>query len=331
MFFSIITCTHNPKLNIFERLFKAVEALKITNEVDFEWIIVDNNSSPPIENFNFVQKYILNNEKFKVIIEPTPGLSNARIAGVNNCQSEWVVFFDDDNEPNQEYLIEANELITNCQQVVCWGPGKISVSFHGGKVPNWILNKKDIFQEKDFNGVLFSNNSGWQDFYPAGTGLIIKKHILLEYVSKVKSAHYTLTGRLNKNLSSGEDTQMVLLALKNGFYVGVADSLVMGHLIHVNKTKFDYLKKLFFATSTIYIRAYNEVFFDKPLEVIRKNNLQIVKRLLLFLVSNKKKIFKTYTILLLIREIGKINAHYFVYDKTSKPILMKMLEFIITH
>ncbi len=331
MFFSIITCTHNPDLFIFERLVKAVNALKIRDGVDFEWIIVDNKSDVPVEKIDFVQNYVLNSERFKIIREPIPGLTNARITGVNNSKGDWIIFFDDDNEPRPDYLINLFSLINKIDNVKCWGPGVVTVEFTGGRVDDWLQSKKFIFQEKSIEGNLFDNANHWVDFYPAGTGLVIKKEMLENYISKVNNGDYTLTDRLGEELSSGGDTQIVFNVIKNGFYAGVSDLLVVNHIINEKKRTFRYMKKLFYTTNSCYLKAHNEVFVDSPLPLVYKNNLQIFKKMVKWVLENRKNICNTYHILLFIREIGGVNRPYIYSNKVSKPLVLKTLEYLIKY
>ncbi|NBB22938.1 glycosyltransferase [Runella sp. CRIBMP] len=329
MFFSIITCAHNPDLSIFERLVKAVDSLKLTNELDFEWIIVDNNSSVAIENITFIQKFLSDNGRLKVIKEFKPGLTNARITGVNNSKGDWIIFFDDDNEPKADYLLNSFLLCKSFPNVRCWGPGIVSVEFTEGETEGWLLDKKFIFQEKFVAGNLYSNANHWVDVYPAGTGLVIKREMLENYILKINSGDYTLTDRLGDELSSGGDTQIVFNVVKNGFCAGVSESLVINHLINKKKRSFHYLKRLFYLTNSSYLKAHNEVFVDSPFPLVYKNNLQIIKKIIKWVLLNRKNLFDRYCLLIFFREMGDINRPYLYSNKLSKPLTLKVLEYII--
>ena len=52
--FSIIVCTHNPDINIFQNLLSALNRLDEASP-EYEIIVVDNNSSPGIIDYEAVQ------------------------------------------------------------------------------------------------------------------------------------------------------------------------------------------------------------------------------------------------------------------------------------
>ena len=102
--FSIIICAHNPNDETFIRLLKAInffDSLKL----EFEVIIVDNNSKPSLSSFDCIGKFVNQQKNAFVINESTPGLTAARMCGIKKAKYEWLVFFDDDNEPCLDYLL----------------------------------------------------------------------------------------------------------------------------------------------------------------------------------------------------------------------------------
>lgn len=329
MNFSIITCTYNPNLKISERLVNAVKNLIITEEVNFEWIIVDNNSTKPVSEILFLEKILLSYSNYKVINEPKPGLTNARLAGIKNAQFDWVVFFDDDNEPQSDYLIKAGELINTNSAVACWGAGNIFVKFIGKESSSWVLARKDYFQERHITGEIYSSQPHWQVHYPQGTGLVIKRDVLIEYVYKVEIGEYNLSDRKGKSLMSGGDVQMVLTAVKNGYAVGISEKLYLNHLIDTGKSTFRYLLKLCYGTSSSYIKAYNEVFPDYAVVISFSTNWKIFKRIISLLRYYKIKIFRKDTWLKLASQLGEINAHYLASNKTKRPKILYIIECLI--
>ncbi|MEY4573241.1 MAG: hypothetical protein RLZ10_2525, partial [Bacteroidota bacterium] len=106
MSFSIIICSYNPELNIFKRLLDAILNFNSRSPAH-EIIIIDNNSQPSIQSNSVVQSFLLNKPNSRLIQEKIPGLTAARIAGISNSKYEWIIFFDDDNEPASDYLIDA--------------------------------------------------------------------------------------------------------------------------------------------------------------------------------------------------------------------------------
>ena len=278
MFFSIVICSYNPNYLVFQKLLNAVLRL---NEVspDAEVIIVDNNSSPALQINSAVQSFLSSKQNATIITETKPGLTNARIAGIKAAKGDWIIFFDDDNEPANDYLIEAKRIVDQHFEVGAWGPGNINVEFVGAATPDWIQAKRHLFQERRSNQIQTDSKKTYQHCYPNGTGLVIKKSIALEYVRLSTQGVLTLSDRAGKSLSSGGDTQMVMLCIKNGFTVGVSPQLQMKHLIDTRKATCAYLKKQVYYTSSSYFKAVNEVFPEEKLIGGLAGNSDILKSL----------------------------------------------------
>ncbi len=272
---SIITCTYNPNPIIFNRLIKAINGLIIPDNATIEWIIIDNNSNQSIEklfDFSFIQ--IPQHH----IVEFKPGLTSARIAGIKAAKYDWLVFFDDDNEPANDYLIKAVEAISQFPQTGAWGPGTVNVEYTDKTTPQWLNKYKSIFQQRNDEKVKYDNNSWWQFCYPFGTGLIIKKIVCEEYILRVEKKHYLLSDRKGKSLSSGGDMQIVYTALAMNFYAGVAPEIKLNHLISKSKSNQNYIARLLYGSAACNLPAYFQCYpnnFQRPeypttKEVIRK-------------------------------------------------------------
>lgn len=67
---------------------------------------------------------------------------------MQNANSPWIIFFDDDNEPTPDYLIGLLSVILKYPHVGIWGPGEVTVDFID-KTTTWIeKNGGYTFQEK---------------------------------------------------------------------------------------------------------------------------------------------------------------------------------------
>ena len=114
--FSIIICTYNPNREIFQRLLNALLQFDISSP-EHEVIIVDNNSNPALNENELVKSFLNKKQNSKLITEKNPGLTSARIAGIKNAKYEWLIFFDDDNEPDINYLKDASNAIAKINTV----------------------------------------------------------------------------------------------------------------------------------------------------------------------------------------------------------------------
>jgi glycosyltransferase involved in cell wall biosynthesis len=97
---SVIVCTRNRAAQL-EQLLRSMEKLSLPDGLCWELIVVDNGSTDQtpsvIESFQTTLPV-------KRVVQPVPGLSNARNAGVQAAQGAYIVWTDDD------VLVQANWL-----------------------------------------------------------------------------------------------------------------------------------------------------------------------------------------------------------------------------
>jgi glycosyltransferase involved in cell wall biosynthesis len=101
---SIVICTNNGK-NRLPFVFDYLNNLHIPVQVNWEVLIVDNAStdgtSDWINNLKLLKKLNFN---VSCIEEKKPGLNFARITGAKNATYEWLLFCDDDNLLDCNYI-----------------------------------------------------------------------------------------------------------------------------------------------------------------------------------------------------------------------------------
>ncbi|MFD1552177.1 hypothetical protein DNU06_00230 [Putridiphycobacter roseus] len=320
---SMVICTYNPNKAIFERVLTAIENLnKPVNLV--EVIIVDNNSKKPIETEEYIARFLENNTpKTTLIKETKSGLTFARIAGIKASESDLVLFVDDDNVLNPDYVQNIIDLNSRYPFVGCWGPGIVNVDFLG-EVPAWIESNKQIFQEKNNDYVKYGSLKGWHAYSPAGTGLVVKTNILKKYIQKVEDQELVAKDRSGKSLSSGGDSQIIHVATMMGYAVGMAPSLSLVHFISNDKANLNYIKKLLFmvnASITVHYEAFPEL----------KNDLVRIPStasfLSLFFYSLKKGKFKINSpgfMIPMASELGIIEGSYKILGIDKLPITFRI-------
>jgi hypothetical protein len=196
------------------------------------------------------------------------------------------------------------------------------------KVNNWLQQNKILFQERSENSVSYSFNRHWQTNYPNGTGMIIKKEIAEEYVSRVVNKRYTISDRSGNSLSSGGDLQIVLTGIQLGYAAGVAPELSLNHLIDDKKTDFKYLQKLIYGTTSSYIKSYNQVFEKEQLITTAPSNLLIIKLFWYYYKQIRQQKDVKKSLLSLTRQLGEINAGLFYDSNLRKPFFLKLFELI---
>lgn len=323
--FSIIVCTYNPDFVIFKRLLDAILNFKTTSP-SYEVIIVDNNSLPPLQSNLLVGEFLLKKANARLIREQTPGLTAARIRGIKEAQFEWIIFFDDDNEPAPDYLIESAKIIDQFPQVGAWGPGNVEVEYTGANTAAWLHKYKHIFQQRNTTQLDFDNIYWWQHCYPYGTGFILKKKICLEYKRRVEQNIYSLSDRKGKTLSSGGDMQMIYTGLLMGYFIGISPGIKLNHLINKTKANQRYIGRLFYGSAACNLPAYYQCFPEKYSAISYPSSGVIVKKLYYFckVILFKEGIREFY--FKLSRYLGELEGVSLLEPTCRKPFFVKKLE-----
>lgn len=260
MNFSIIVCTYNPEPAVFSRSLRAVISLKVPEGKNLEIIIVDNNSTPEIDGLvENILKETRGGHPCKIVKESMPGLLHARKKGFDSSSGEIILFFDDDNEPEINFLEETDSIFSRFPSIGVCGPGNIAVEYFGNVEP-WLNSCKGYFQKRNFDILQYACYPHWLDFYPPGTGQCVRRKIYGEYLQKVKSGEFSAIGRTKKSMASAEDVQLVFWAICMQFSVASVPELRLNHLISQKKTTSRYIMRLLFGMSSSYPEAYAECF-----------------------------------------------------------------------
>lgn len=309
--YSIIICSYNPDDRLLKRCLAAVQLLLVDN-FKAEVILVDNNSDVPLDTLLYVSEFLNQMPYSRLINVKIQGLNYARMAGIQESKGNYVVFFDDDNEPDARYLQGLHRLHQDYDHVAAWGPGNVEVDFTDGIMDSGIeAYAREAFQERYETHITYANQRTWQACYPFGTGLCLNKSYLKEYISLVEQGRFSLSDRKGNQLSSGGDTQMVLYCISKGVAAGVSPDLKLTHMVPGKRTTFEYLKRLTYGTSVCYSTCMLEVFPEYK-DVIKKQLVnrkrfinKVLKRYFLLHFSSKPK-----NVLKLVAYIGAVSGDY---------------------
>jgi glycosyltransferase involved in cell wall biosynthesis len=239
---SIIICCFNSQNRLPETI-KHIFNLKQYNS-NLELIIVDNASTDKTTEFanNEIKKYHKNFDSF-IINEPNPGLNNARKKGAENAKYDWLLFCDDDNWLDSDYLVSFYDNLNNYPALAIMGCG-ISKAEYEVTPEKWFYKLQHlcaIFDLRENHKQHIISHTLLDECLVCGAGMFIKKALILQYF---KDETFVLTGRTGTNLMSGEDTDITSYALKNNNSVGQFINLKLQHFIPSFRTKKRYLLKL---------------------------------------------------------------------------------------
>jgi glycosyltransferase involved in cell wall biosynthesis len=252
---SIIICAHNPRVEYFDRVIKALKVQTLPME-QWELLLVDNASIQPL-----CEKVDLNwHFNARHIREDRLGLTSARLCGIQSSQSEVLVFVDDDNVLDSEYLEIVLRISKQWTMLGSWS-GQTIPEFEE-QPSDWTKPYWGYLAIREFDRDQWSNLYQ-NDITPYGAGLCVRKIVAEEYLRLVNSDPKRMSlGRKGKIMLSGEDIDLAYTACDLGLGTGLFASLKLIHLMPAKRLSEEYLLKIVEGST------YSQVILDSFRDVI---------------------------------------------------------------
>lgn len=256
---SIIICCHNSGL-LLDKTLEHI-ANQNLNGLNCEVILVDNAST---DNTSLKAQEIWNrigspNIQFNIIYEAKAGLMNARKKGTYNANYEYLIFCDDDNWLDENYINNTVILFSQNPQVVVLGGMGIA------QIEN--ENLKPIWFNKFYQSYAISNQSESECLVNGvyGAGMAIRKSILTKIFN---DRPMFLHGRKSNQLTAGEDGEICCRVRLAGYNILFSPQLTFKHFLPKNRLTWVYLKKLHigFAKSYLVINLYESILNNENLK-----------------------------------------------------------------
>jgi glycosyltransferase involved in cell wall biosynthesis len=267
---SVIVCCYNSAARIAETL-KYLARQKINSSVPWEVIVVNNASSDSTRAIAATSwKENDGHQNFQIVEQPIPGLASARQKGVEVSRYDFIIFCDDDNHFEPNYVEEAFHLMIHRDEVgIAGGWVKPKLPFYPGK---WI--------EPNYAALAIgkrAEQNGYIDWV-FGAGMVFRKKILEDL--KIRKIGLLLSDRKGKSQSSGGDAEMCQLARFLGYKVYFTPNLVLHHKIDGERlTKKSFIKSnLQNLSPTVYLYI---------LENLIQNKNKSLRRLVLSLLRKR--------------------------------------------
>lgn len=260
---SVIICCYNSA-HILPETLTYLSRQVVPPSLKWELILVDNASS---DNTAVVAgqcwETVGRPVDMRVVSEKTPGLSFARQAGIKAAVYDIILFCDDDNLLNADYIqLGFDAMVADASIALLGGKGQARTAI---QAPAWFdryayqyavgaqaATSKDITVERGF-------------VYGAGCFMRVHAYMQLQQTG----FQYTLSGRIGKSLLSGEDNELGYAFSLIGYTIHYNERLHFTHVLAANRLTFSYLKKLKKAVAyssvllTPYIEKRNEILFNK--------------------------------------------------------------------
>jgi hypothetical protein len=235
---SAIICTHNPRQDYLERCLAALEHQTLAKD-QWELIIVDNASTPEKKPPQALPWHP--NARF--VTESKLGLTPARLCGIRTATGELLVFVDDDNVLDADFLETVRRVARELPFLGSWS-GQCRPEFEEPP-PEWTRRYWANLVIRQFARDVWSNLPRLSETMPCGAGLCVRRsaaeHYLLLHDSGKRSFQFDRAG---SSLLSGGDNDLAACACDVGLGVGLVSSLKLTHLIPPVRLTETYLTRL---------------------------------------------------------------------------------------
>jgi glycosyltransferase involved in cell wall biosynthesis len=235
---SVIICTYNPRRDYLEKVIAALKNQTLSME-QWELLLIDN-ASDTVLALEFDLSWHPNAHHIR---EEQLGLTAARMRGIEEAKAETLVFVDDDNVLEQDYL-EIARLISQSWSILgAWG-GQIVAEFEK-KPSDWTKPYWGFLAIREFERDTWSNLLHQHETTPSGAGLCIRRIVAEKYADLVRNDPKRLNmDRKGKLLVSCGDSDLAFTACDIGLGTGLFTSLKLTHLIPPSRLEEEYLIKL---------------------------------------------------------------------------------------
>jgi len=171
------------------------------------------------------------------------GLTPARLRGIKEADSAVLVFVDDDNVLDSDYLEVVMRLSADWPILGAWG-GQIRPEFEVPP-PDWTRSYWNLLAIRELSEDRWSNLVDQNETTPCGAGLCVRHEVADHYSRIVAGDRRRLDlDRKGGALSSCGDTDLAFVACDMGFGTGLFVALRMTHLIPATRLEEAYLLRL---------------------------------------------------------------------------------------
>jgi len=235
---SVVVCTRNPRRDYFQQCLNALRCQTLAPEL-WELVVVDNKSDEPVAGLFDLSWH----KAARIVREETLGLTPARLRGIRETMGELLVFVDDDNILDVDFLEIALRIESEKSFLGAWS-GQCRPFFEKPP-PAWTRRYWGNLVIRQFDNDAWSNLPRLPESMPCGAGLCVRRVVALHYLHLHESGKRSFQfDRNGPSLLSGGDNDLAGCACKIGLGVGLIASLRLTHLIPPERLTVQYLARL---------------------------------------------------------------------------------------
>lgn len=243
---SVVMCCYNSA----PRLEKTLLHLAVQEDISpdqWELIVVDNNSTDGTAALaTQLWEQFQGKAPMRIVREQAIGLTHARAAGIRAAHYGIILFCDDDNWLNNDYLAQVIRIFESRPKVGIAGPARMPAVYETSK-PSWLHGHENVLCVFDCGQKEITvNRHSQQEVHVAGAGMAIRKTILENYlIDLMHNPHRLLLDRSPGRMLSGGDDDINIQALKDGHDLYLSSQLQLQHFIPAFKLNKEYVLRLY--------------------------------------------------------------------------------------
>jgi glycosyltransferase involved in cell wall biosynthesis len=274
---SVILCTHNPRVDFLRRTLDALADQRV-HQISWELLLVDNCSDEPLEGRVDVAKI----PSARIVREEALGLTPARLCGIRESLGSLIVFADDDNVFDSNYLQTAFSISRSHPCVGAFG-GQCIPEFTDGPPADWAKPYLQILAIREFEQDQWTSKPDMFNA-PYGAGMVVHRHVAQAYVAALETSPIRrCMDRKGQSLFGAGDTDLALTACDIGMGIGLFHGMKLKHLIPRERLEEKYLLRMWEACHCSMRVAQSLRGRLQPLP--RRNFIQRVRRKLRYLLG----------------------------------------------
>jgi glycosyltransferase involved in cell wall biosynthesis len=223
--FTVIICTYN-RATYLQQCLEAL-ARQTLNAAQYRIVVIDNNSKDNTRQVVQVyQQHLLN---LSYYFEGQQGLSHARNRGIQESDSNYLFFLDDDALLSHDSLTCLENYLASHPDTLIVG-GRAVIKYLNGK-PNWVTPKVESWMGSyDYGDETLAINTMTlrqkQVRLPIGCCFIVKRSLLEEM-----GGFNPTVGRMGEKMFAGEETLIALKALDSSGTLVYLPNVYVDHMI----------------------------------------------------------------------------------------------------
>lgn len=226
---SVVICSHNPRPAVLREVLEALEA-QTCAQADWELLLIDNASASPLQG-SFDLSW---HAAARHVREEELGLTAARLRGIAESRGEVLVFVDDDNVLEPDYLSRTLDVAARWPMLGAWGGA--AIPRYETPPPDRLLPFTKWMALRDVDEDRWGNLRYVDEITPWGAGMCIRTQVARRYRENVLTdRRRRLLGRKGASLASAEDRDMAYTAIDLGLGVGLFKDLRLVHVIPTSR------------------------------------------------------------------------------------------------